>query len=141
MRARLHRITMCTVRPIIESDGNEFGDRPVLASATRDVAITDVPMQITYSTGIRSGDGEPGRIVVLNLLALALRRDADRLGWTPTPYDLIEIPGYDKVFLIDIQPAFPIRRSIRSAGGGFDGWRMTLSSLDPRMVAATQYDS
>lgn len=142
MRARLFGPkVIVTVRPAILAtvDSDVFGDTSILTKDTRAEAITGVPMQLTYTSGSRYSVGSPGRQVDVRAFALVLKRDADRLGWTPQQGDIVEIAGYDKLFISEIQPAFPIRPSVRNPNGGFDGWRIPLTSSAPTMAAATSY--
>jgi hypothetical protein len=140
VRARLVRPLLCVVRPITEVDGDDFGDKPVLVSQTRGSSIESVPIQVTYTSRVIGGDGRPGRTSDVRAMGLVLKRDADRLSWTPKRYDLVEIPGGDKLFVLSVEPAYPALRSVRRSSGGFDGWRLMLSSLEPTQSAATQYD-
>ena len=61
-------------------------------------------------------------------------------GWIPDSNDIFELPSGYKMFVVDVQPAFPARVSIRRKDGGFDGWRVTLSDRQPTMSSASQYE-
>lgn len=145
MRDRLYRFQVVTIRPIVNQEPDVFGDAPVVVSDNRGAGFR-IKMQITDTAGIRGEDSQigPGREYVVKKTGVIRKRDIPPdapTGWKPTTNDLVELVDGDHLFITDIQNAFPKRVSVRNPSGGWDGWRLMLTTRQPSMQAATQYDS
>ncbi len=141
-RPRLVKPQMVTIRPLDSKQGDEFGDAPVVASDNRKVSFT-MRVQVTWSRGSIFRAGSPGKDRSLVAVATMLKRNippSAPSGWEPTVNDLVELASGRKLFIDDIQPAFPRRISLSHPLGGFDGWRVFLVDMHPTMAAATEYE-
>jgi hypothetical protein len=132
------RVTVRPMKPVVAGDA--FGDAPVMTSHLRDTTVTGVVMQVTMTSGTVK-PGQPGRDRDVRALAILRRKDVPRdQSWTPSINDVIELPDGEKLFIVDVQNAFPKRRSLGRPNGGFGGWRLVLSDLTPTVNPATSYE-
>lgn len=142
MRDRLVRPQVVLVRPLVPQTGDVFGDAPVFAPDNRETGFR-MRVQVTHTTGKVFDSGGPGRETDNRVTCTIRRRDIPPTapdGWEPSGNDLFELAEGHKLFVRDVQAAFPARISIRRPNGGFDGWRVTLSDRQPTMSAASQYE-
>lgn len=135
MRPRLIKPQIVTVRPVKAVAGDRMGDASLLTSKLRDPPITGVRMQVSHTSGIVRVGG-PGKDQDLRAIAMVI----DKWGWTPRINDLIELASGVKLFVADVQPAWPKDISLTSPSGGFYGWRLNLVSRSPEVNPATRYD-
>lgn len=143
MRDRTLRWQVATVRPLkpdIQAD--VFGDAPVVMPDNR-LGSFRLKMQISHTAGRVYDSGRPGRDDDFRQTAMIRKRDVPPDapdGWEPDGNDIFELAEGRKMFVMDVQPAFPARRSIRRPNGGFDGWRVSLTDRQPTVSAADQYE-
>lgn len=142
MRPKLIKPQYVTIRPVVRQadQPDAFGDTPVLQKDIRGESITRFPMQVTHIAGSRFASGKPGVRQNVRVFALVLKRDAVRRGWTPTDGDVVELADGDKLFVVDVQPAFPTTASLGNPNGGNGGWRIGLLSDTPRRSPAGEYE-
>lgn len=99
-------------------------------------------MQVTFTTGTRFQAGVPGKDRDVKATAQIRKRDRPPVAsdWVPDTNDLLELVGGRKLFIMDVQDAFPRKISIGNPDGGFDGYRLILTDREPTMRAAEQYE-
>lgn len=132
MRPSLIRPQRVTVRPVVRGDtSDEFGDTPIAAKNIRTTSVTGVPAQVTYFSGQQYSPGNPGADRSVKGAAVILKRDAEGKRWTPTIGDILELADGDKLYVTDVQPAFPLQPSLGLPNGGHAGWRLMLSNNEP----------
>jgi hypothetical protein len=140
MRDRSTKTQWVTVRPLVPQQTDSLGDAPIVASDNR-VTGFRMKMKVSHSSGMGAGAGRPGRDENVTAFALVRNRDVPpTVTWTPGQNDIIELAGGQKLFVVNAQPAWPIRASIRRPDGGFAGWRLSLADGQPTLSAATQYE-
>lgn len=143
MRARLSRPQMITIRGLRTQEADVMGDAPVVVAKNRKVSFR-MRAQIMWTGGLTGEAGTPGRDIFKRMVALIRNRDVPPSApddWRPITNDLVELASGAKLFIMDAQPAFPRKISIRTPDGGWDGWRLILTDRQSTMQAATQYES
>ncbi len=136
MRPKQYKPQLATVRPLIPSTGDVFGD--VSVTPRRGPPFT-IKMQVAYNRRETSIAGAPGRDIGVMAIVLVNKAEAASKGWTPQADDLVELIG-DKLFVRDIQPESAQSIRLGRPTGGWDEWRLNLSNSDPMQRAATQYE-
>jgi|8_EtaG_2_1085327.scaffolds.fasta_scaffold00012_125 hypothetical protein len=143
MRDRTRRPQMITIRPLEEPTTDVFGDVSIM-SQTHRAASFRMKGQVTHTGGLLFDDGRPGRSISYAATVMLRKRDvpaAAPVDWSPSSNDLFDLADGRKLFVVDVQPAYPKKISIRNPNGGFAGWRVTLSDRQPTLSAADQYES
>ncbi len=144
MRARTLRRLVAIVRPLTPQQGDNFGDAPILISQTRTQGSFRLPLQVSHTFGLLfEPDNVGGRNQDVRIVGLIRKRDVPPDapdGWSPSTNDLFELTDGYSLYLQDVQPAYPKRVSIRNPRGGYDGWRITLTSRTPEMSPASKYE-
>jgi hypothetical protein len=145
MRSKTSQPQLVRVRPLVDrtADANVFGDAPVIASDNRETSF-EVLMQVNWASGDRGSRSVPGRGENLTALLMVTKRDIARVpaadGWEPNAQDIVELVEGDRLFIFDVQPAFPERRRMNRPRGGFGGWRISVTDGNPSRRAADSYD-
>jgi hypothetical protein len=141
VRPRVVRAQKITVRPIKPSEGDVFGDASAITRDVRGPAIGPLKMQVSYVSGTGPRSGAPGRERDVRAIAIFRTMDVPAgSDWTPRFNDLIELADGQKLFIIDVQPAYPIKASKRNPSGGFAGYRLLLANQDPVLRPSTRND-
>ena len=142
MRDRHIRYQFVTYRRLIEQIPDSLGDTSIVMPDNRESGFR-VKLGITWTNRKPAESDKPGRKVEKVAFGLLRNRDIPpEIGsdYEPKTNDLIELVVGDKLFVIDVQPAFQKRRSLGHPDGGWDGWRLVLTDRQPVMSAATQYE-